>query len=78
MRGAETLILSRLGAIEEDNKGPTMSLPRFETLIDPEAVEDNAPPTAAKDAEHASTGWSAYDVWRARVFNTPKTDAELP
>jgi hypothetical protein len=34
------------------------------------ANSDLLPPEkqAAADAEHASTGWSAYDVWHERVF----------
>jgi hypothetical protein len=29
---------------------------------------------AKADAEHASTGWSAYDVWRTRVLAPKKQD----
>ena len=32
---------------------------------------------ARVDAEHGSTGWSAYDVWRTRVFVPKKSETEI-
>jgi len=34
----------------------------------PESRPTPAPTQAEIDAAHATTGWSAYDVWRPRVF----------
>jgi len=36
-----------------------------------------SPTQAEIDAAHATTGWSAYDVWRSRVF-TPRTGDDTP
>jgi hypothetical protein len=33
---------------------------------------------AAVDAEHASTGWNPYDVWRTRVFVRQKSGYNGP
>ena len=43
------------------------------------AANDILPPEeqAKADAEHASTGWSAYDVWRTRVFAPRKSGEEI-
>ena len=46
------------------------TLPKRLDPLEP-AANDLLPPEeqAKADAEHASTGWSAYDVWRTRVFD---------
>jgi hypothetical protein len=38
----------------------------------------SAPSQAEIDAAHGTTGWSAYDVWRTRVFRDAKDAAQGP
>ncbi len=43
-------------------------LVRLET-IDSSVSDPTAPKSQTEiDASHGTTGWSAYDVWRSRVF----------
>jgi len=43
-----------------------------------EEIALSAEAQAAVDAEHATTGWSAYDVWRTRVFVPSGTGYNKP
>jgi hypothetical protein len=44
-----------------------------------ESATKPAPTQAEIDAAHATTGWSAYDVWRSRVFvSKPRPEVKEP
>lgn len=55
----------------------TAITPRTETA-DAEAGQKPLTPQeqAAIDTAHGSTGWSAYDVWRTRVFVPPQEPSD--
>jgi hypothetical protein len=59
-----------------------MSQPNPSPRLDPleDAANDLLTPEAqaAADAEHGTTGWSAYDVWRSRVFVPLKNGYNKP
>lgn len=58
---------------------PTPLVPQGETDSRQEPAAKPAPTQAEIDAAHATTGWSAYDVWRSRVFvSKPRPDVKEP
>jgi hypothetical protein len=53
------------------------TLPKRPEMLEA-AANDLLPPAeqAKADAEHGSTGWSAYDVWRTRVLAPQESGAK--
>jgi hypothetical protein len=54
-------------------------LPRLEEIDSQTQGNATSAPTQAEiDAAHGTTGWSAYDVWRNRVFREAKDADQSP